>query len=175
MAVGVRQEVDMAHSGTVYTFSLHTAYCHTLYTYRGTYGPSSLVVKNPVNAKGTDWDRETGTTRVDRDRDWPTDRDDWPAPMFQGSWVLAVRRDFSLRTLTYSPLRCMRHLLLSVHWCMVPSAKLLKNQYARRTVQVIGVTHSSTYVYTSQVTLITSAFPLYYRYKGWARTPIRPE
>ena len=52
MAVGVRQEVDMAHSGTVYAFSLHTAYCRTLYTLWGTYGPSSLV-KNPVNAKGT--------------------------------------------------------------------------------------------------------------------------
>ena len=35
MAVGVRQEVDMAHSGTVYAFSLHTAYCRTLYTYMG--------------------------------------------------------------------------------------------------------------------------------------------
>jgi hypothetical protein len=49
MAVGVRQEVDMVHSGTVYVFSLHTAYCRTLNTYRATYG----LVKNPVNAKGT--------------------------------------------------------------------------------------------------------------------------
>jgi hypothetical protein len=52
MAVGVHQKVDLAHSGTVYTFFLHTAFGGINYTYRRHTGSPSLE-KYSANPKGS--------------------------------------------------------------------------------------------------------------------------
>ncbi len=52
MAVGVHQEVDLAHSGAEYTFFLHTACSHIMFTYRRDTGPPSLE-KYSADLKGS--------------------------------------------------------------------------------------------------------------------------